>query len=90
MIPVPHEVMSGFVRLLVVRGISQGQVKYYQKWLRYYYDFADKYLQGQGNAEKVRQFLDKLKNKGQQFLFLRIPWKAVPATARQIMSGSFQ
>jgi len=65
MISVPFEVMSGFVRLLVMRGIPQGQVEYYQKWLRYYYDFSDKYLQEQDNAAKVRLFLDKLKNKGQ-------------------------
>lgn len=57
--------MSGFVKLLGMRGISQGQVEFYQKWLRYYYDFSVKYLQEQDNAAKVRLFLDKLKSKGQ-------------------------
>jgi hypothetical protein len=65
MINVPHEVMSGFVHLLRVKGIPSGQDECYQKWLRYYYDFSAKYLHEQDQSVKVRLFLDKLKSKGQ-------------------------
>lgn len=65
MIAVPHELMMGFVTLLIDRGIPERQKEYYQKWLRYFYDFSGTYLQEQEQAEKVRLFLDKLKSKGQ-------------------------
>jgi integron integrase len=57
--------MTGFVQLLRSQGIPAGQVEYYQKWLRYYYDFSAKYLYEQDQSAKVRLFLDKLKSKGQ-------------------------
>jgi integron integrase len=57
--------MTGFTTLLTVRGIPQGQIEYYKKWLRYYYDFSASNLKAQENAAKVRLFLDKLKSKGQ-------------------------
>ena len=65
MVVVPHEVMTGFVALLSVRGVPPGQVEYYKKWLRYFYDFTAKYPLEQDHSVKVRLFLDKLKNKGQ-------------------------
>jgi len=65
MVSVPPEVMTGFVALLSARDVPRGQVEYYKKWLRYYYDFSDKYLNEQDQTLKVKLFLDKLKNKGQ-------------------------
>lgn len=65
MIAVPHEVMTRFVMLLRERGVSDRQLEYYQKWLRYFYDFSSRYLQEHERAERVRLFLDKLKSKGQ-------------------------
>jgi len=65
MVSVPHEIMTGFVALLSIRGIPQGQAEYYKKWLRYFYDFSANYLQEQERVAKVRLFLDKLKSKGQ-------------------------
>ena len=65
MVSVPHEVMTGFVALLSVRGVPPGHVEYYKKWLRYYYDFTANYLHEQDQTVKVKLFLDKLKNKGQ-------------------------
>ena len=65
MVVVPHEVMTEFVNLLRVRGIPQDQVEYHRKWLRYYFDFAAKYLHEQDQSVKVKLFLDKLKSKGQ-------------------------
>ncbi len=40
MVSVPQEVMTSFVKLLEMRGIPQNQVEYYQKWLRFYFDFS--------------------------------------------------
>lgn len=65
MVPVPQKVMTGFVSLLSDRGIPTRQVENYKKWLRYYYDFATKYLHEKNQTVKVKQFLDKLKQKGQ-------------------------
>lgn len=65
MVSVPKEIMSGFVVLLPMRDVPVGQMEFYKKWLRYYYDFSQKYLHEQDNAVKVRLFLEKLKSKGQ-------------------------
>ncbi|WP_243374118.1 integron integrase [Geotalea sp. SG265] len=65
MISVPHEVMTNFVTLLRVRGVPERHKEYYQKWLRYFYDFSGKYLSEQDQMVQVKLFLDKLKSKGQ-------------------------
>jgi integron integrase len=57
--------MAGFTALLSIRGIPLDQAEHYKKWLRYFYDFSAKYLQGQERAAEVQLFLNKLKSKGQ-------------------------
>jgi len=65
MVSVPHDVMAGFIALLSIRAVPEGQVEQYKKWLRYFYDFSANYLHEQEKSAKVRLFLDKLKSKGQ-------------------------
>jgi hypothetical protein len=66
MIPVPYSVMNDYVIILRDREINPGQVEYYKKWLRYFYDFSERYLNTDDNAEKVRLFLEKLRSKQQK------------------------
>ena len=65
MISVPLEIMNAFIVRLNSCGIPSGQIEYYKKWPRYFYDFSAKYLDEQDQAVKVKLFLDKLKSKGQ-------------------------
>lgn len=65
MVAVPHELMTGFVKLLSDRSVPERHREHYQKWLRYFYDFSGRYLQERQQPEKMRLFLDKLKSKGQ-------------------------
>ena len=65
MIPVPYSVMNNYVVILESREIPPAHVEYYKKWLRYFYDFSAKYLDTDDKPEKVKQFLEKLRNKNQ-------------------------
>jgi len=65
MIPVPHTVMNDYVSILRVREIPPAHNEYYKKWLRYFYDFHSNYLDTDDKPEKVRLFLEKLRNKKQ-------------------------
>jgi len=65
MIPVPYSVMNNYVGILGSREIPPAHVEYYKKWLRYFYDFSAKYLDTDDKPEKVKQFLEKLRNKNQ-------------------------
>jgi hypothetical protein len=47
------------------RDIKPGQIEYYKKWLRYFYDFSERYLNTDDNSEKVKLFLAKLRSKQQ-------------------------
>lgn len=60
MIPVPYSVMNDYIAHLRGRDIKSDQVEYYKKWLRYYYDFSERYLNTDDNSEKIRFFLEKL------------------------------
>ena len=47
------------------KGISKSAHFHYQKWLRYYLDFCDKYHLNQLKKENVVHFINKLKDKKQ-------------------------
>src|ERR1035437_9548223 len=65
MIPVPYSVMNDYVAILGNREIPDTHVEHYKKWLRYFYDFYAKYLDTDDKPEKVKLFLEKLRDKNQ-------------------------
>jgi len=50
---------------LVNKGIKHEQFVNYLKWLRYFMDFCEKHHVGGSEQERLRQFINKLKDKGQ-------------------------
>lgn len=66
MLSVPGSVMSTYMESLKLREIPVAQVAYYQKWLRYFYDFSAKLPDLSRSLEQLQtQFLEKLRSKNQ-------------------------
>lgn len=65
MVPVPRDIMNEYVGILSRREIPTAEFEHYKKWMRYFYDFYDKYLDTDDKPEKVKLFLEKLRSKGQ-------------------------
>lgn len=65
MLLIPKAVFVAYIEHLKLRNVPQNRLTEYQKWLRYYLDFCDKYPLPSSNAERVRLFCEKLKDKKQ-------------------------
>lgn len=65
MLLIPKAVFAAYCAHLKSRNIPQNRFTEYQKWLRYYLDFYDKFPLPASNAERVRLFCEKLKDKKQ-------------------------
>ena len=66
MLAVPGPVMSNYMAALKFREIPFAQVAYYQKWLRYFYDFSAGLPDLSSSSEPLKtMFLEKLRSKNQ-------------------------
>jgi len=62
---ISQNLLKSYTLFLNKRGVSAGQHKDYQKWLRYYLDFCGKYNHPASNIESHDKFILKLKQKNQ-------------------------
>jgi len=67
MLQIPTLLLSNFRAHLVEKGISPDRFQEYKKWLHYFLDVCEKYQVESENALKLRQFINKLKEKNQLF-----------------------
>ncbi len=65
MIQLPAQLVSAYRMYLGGKGIKSELLPDYLKWLRFFLDFCDKYKIDADGAERLRQFINKLKRKGQ-------------------------
>ncbi|MBI4620848.1 MAG: phage integrase N-terminal SAM-like domain-containing protein [Desulfobacterales bacterium] len=65
MLPVPAPVLTRFDATLEKRAVAPIQRADYKKWLRYFLDFCGKYPVPKARADRVRLFIDKLREKRQ-------------------------
>lgn len=65
MLPVPAELQARFEECLRAQKIQENSRKYYQKWLRFYLDFCEKYRAEPTRRESLAAFLQKLRDKKQ-------------------------
>jgi hypothetical protein len=62
---IPSAVFKQYAAHLRHRGIAAVHHSEYQKWLRYFLDFCDKYPVPNAKSERVRLFCEKLRDKKQ-------------------------
>ncbi len=65
MLLIPDHILTQYDATLLKRSIPALQHAVYKKWLRYYLDFCGKYPVPDSKAERVRLFIDKLREKKQ-------------------------
>ena len=65
MLPLATDLEKSYEALLQQREIPVSHHQYYKKWLRYFLDFCAKYPSGQGNADQIQLFLEKLRSRNQ-------------------------
>jgi integron integrase len=65
MLQVPAQVVSRFQKLLFDKSIPKASHFHYQKWLRYYLDFCNKFQLSPANKQSLSQFTGKLAEKRQ-------------------------
>jgi site-specific recombinase XerD len=65
MLLIPKAVFVRYVAQLKTRGVAAAYHADYQKWLRYFLDFCDKYPNPAAKSERVRLFCEKLREKKQ-------------------------
>lgn len=65
MFTVPQAVLSQYASILKKNEITGALADDYRKWLRYYFDFCDKYPVPDSKSERVRLFCEKLRDKKQ-------------------------
>ena len=63
--PVPNPILKSFEAILEKRAISPLERANYKKWLRYFLDFCAKYPVPEAPPDRVRLFIDKLREKKQ-------------------------
>jgi len=63
MIDVPAQIKNDYSKLLAKLGIPIHNHNFYQKWLRFYLDFCQKYNHNTTNRGSLIHFIEKL-NKG--------------------------
>ncbi len=99
MLPVPDDILRSFDALLKKKSVSQRLWPDYRKWLRYFLDFRSKYKPPDSRSEQVRQFIDKLRSKGQSqqrlneaaqavSLYFATQAKALPSTSKKGANGT--
>ena len=57
MIQLPGQVVSGYRSHLMKRRVKEEDFADYLKWLRYFYDFCEKYRVNGEESHRVRSFL---------------------------------
>jgi len=65
MIALPSEILDPFDQLLRSKSLQSNARFVYTKWLRYYWDFCQKYQHNPLNANSLPLFLKKLQDKQQ-------------------------
>jgi hypothetical protein len=65
MIQVPGQLISAYRMYLGSRGVKSELLPDYLKWLRFFLDFCDKYKVEGDESDRLRQFINKLKEKRQ-------------------------
>jgi len=65
MIQIPPHLFSQYRSFCADNGVNGNDFADYQKWLRYFLDFCEKYRITGNDAERAGLFLDKLRQKGQ-------------------------
>ena len=65
MLPIPSDILTQYEAVLKKRAVPESSHKEYKKWLRYYLDFCGKYPLPDSNSERVKLFIDKLRQKKQ-------------------------
>ena len=63
--PVPVPILTRFDAILEKRAVAPIQRADYKKWLRYFLDLCTKYPVPEARADRVRLFIDKLREKRQ-------------------------
>jgi len=65
MLPIPNDIASAFEAVLKKRAIPVSRHADYNKWLRYFLDFRNKYTLPDSRSEQVRLFVQKLRDRKQ-------------------------
>jgi len=61
MIPIPDDILTLYNAVLIKRSVPDACHKDYRKWLRFYLDFSGKYPLPDSGSERVKLFIDKLR-----------------------------
>ena len=65
MFDVPLQIKNDYAKLLAQRCIPLHNHNFYQKWLRFYLDFCNKYNHESANQSSLKHFIKKLNEKNQ-------------------------
>ncbi|MFZ3092129.1 MAG: integron integrase [Nitrospirota bacterium] len=65
MLLIPNDILPRFEAVLKKRAIPDSSYAEYKKWLRYYLDFCGKYPLPDSKSERVKLFVNKLREKKQ-------------------------
>jgi integron integrase len=77
MLQIPSLLLARFRAHLVKEGIPTDRFQEYKKWLHFFLDFCEKYQIEGDNTQKLRQFINKLKEKNQSEDQRRFAYHAV-------------
>ena len=62
---------------MVIKKIPSGQHGYYRKWLRFYFDFCEKYARDTKNPDSLPEFINKLRDKKQSKEFQKQAYHSI-------------
>ncbi|MDP3014207.1 MAG: phage integrase N-terminal SAM-like domain-containing protein [Candidatus Subteraquimicrobiales bacterium] len=65
MFNIPNHILSQYEAILKKKVLAVSQHADYKKWLRYYLDFCSKHPALESKSDRVRSFIEKLKEKKQ-------------------------
>ncbi|WP_246545766.1 hypothetical protein [Pelotalea chapellei] len=77
MIQLPDQLVTAYSTYLGDKGIKHEFLPDYLKWLRFFLDFCEKYKVEGDESDRLRQFVNKLKSKGQSEDLRRQAYHAV-------------
>ncbi|OIP59802.1 MAG: hypothetical protein COY75_00585 [Nitrospirae bacterium CG_4_10_14_0_8_um_filter_41_23] len=63
--PIPSDILTQYEAVLKKRAVPDSRHADYRKWLLYYLDFRGKYTLPDSKSERVKQFINKLRDKKQ-------------------------
>ena len=66
MLKVPYDIWSHYEAVLKAKVKDSSRHDDFRKWLRYFWDFRNKYPLPESHSEQVRLFIEKLRQKNQQ------------------------